>query len=275
MVGLFRRDVTVAVLASGSGGNCTYVGDGSAGVLIDCGISTKRILQRMEDLGLKGAPIDGVLITHEHGDHVGSARVLCDKLHRELGTWVPFYMTPGTRDGTPQRSMPKALETIEAGEAFRIRQLNIDPFSIPHDTLDPVAYRVEVGGVNTAVVTDLGRPTQLVARRMQDLDVLVLEYNHDLQQLMEGPYPWHLKQRIRGNHGHLSNRQANQLLRDSISERLQHLVLAHLSEHNNTPEKAMSACRKALDWLDVDHVSVQAAPAEGPAQPLSLVANDW
>ena len=125
------------------------------------------------------------------------------------------------------------------------------------------------------MVTDLGRPTKLVAKHMQDLDVLVLEYNHDLQQLMDGPYPWHLKQRIKGNHGHLSNRQANQLLRDSIGDKLQHLVLAHLSEHNNTPEKALRACHHALDYLKVDHVAVQAAPPCGPAAPISLVAHHW
>lgn len=275
MVGLFRRDVTVAVLASGSGGNCTYVGDGSVGVLVDCGISTRRIQKRMESLGLKDAPIDGVLITHEHGDHVGSARVLYKRLLKDRGQKVPFYMTQGTLEGTPERSRPEGVEILTAGEPFRIRHMQINPFSVPHDVLDPVAYRVEVGGIAAAVVTDLGRPTKLVSQHMQDLDVLVLEYNHDLQQLMDGDYPWHLKQRIKGNHGHLSNRQANQLLRDSIGDKLKHLVLAHLSEQNNTPEKALRACNHALEWLKVDHVSVQAAPAHGPATPISLVSHVW
>lgn len=275
MVGLFRRDVTVAVLASGSSGNCTYVGDGRAGVLIDCGLSTKRILQRMGEAGLRDAPIDAVLITHEHTDHVGSAGVLSRRLRKERGRAVPFFMTAGTHEGAPKACLPDGVEILESGVPFRVRHLHIDPFTVPHDVLDPVAYRITAGEVSAAVVTDLGRPTALVARKLRGCDVLVLEYNHDLRQLMEGPYPWHLKQRIRSNHGHLSNAQANDLLAQGMTDSLRHVVLAHLSEHNNTPAKAKAAATRLLKHLGNDRVQIQIAQQHALTRPIALETNLW
>ncbi len=276
MVGLFSRDVTIAVLASGSAGNCTYVGDGKAGVLIDCGISTRRILARMDGHGIGGWPIDAVLVTHEHKDHVGSARILSERLRRLQGKEVPVHMTSGTRGAADPRCLPKeGVAIVESGARFRVRHLEVEPFTVPHDVLDPVAYKVGCGDIKVAVVTDLGRPTALVARQMRDCDVLVLEYNHDVEMLMEGPYPWHLKQRIRGNHGHLSNTQASKLLTAGLGERLRYVTLAHLSEENNTPEKARAACRRALDAAGARHVEVHVAGQEGVAEPLRLATNVW
>ncbi|MEE2751733.1 MAG: MBL fold metallo-hydrolase [Myxococcota bacterium] len=246
MLPLFRRDLVVASLSSGSKGNCTYVGDKDAGVLIDCGPSTKRILSLMESVGLENAPINAVLITHEHSDHIGAARILSNKLAKLRGGPIPFFMTPGTLKGANPKSVPDTVEVVEAGEGFRVKHLDIDPFTVPHDVEDPVAYRVNVGDRAAAVVTDLGRPTSLVAQKMQDVDVLVLEYNHDEQMLLEGPYPWALKQRIRSNHGHLSNAQASELLSRGATDRLKHLVLAHLSDENNSPDLAVRSARKVL-----------------------------
>ncbi len=275
MVGLFRRDVTLAVLASGSAGNSTYVGDGQAGVLIDCGISTRRILARMEGMGLAGWPIDGVCITHEHSDHVSSARVLGRRLRQLQGKEVPFYMTAGTLDGTHANSKPEQVELVRSGEPFRVRHIIVEPFTVPHDVLDPVAYRITLGEVTVAVVTDLGRPTALVARKLRDCDALVLEFNHDVEQLMGGAYPWHLKQRIRSNHGHLSNAQAAELLGSSVTPRLKHLTLAHLSEENNTPERAWQAARGCLDAAGMPQVPVVVAGQAGMAEPIRLSTNVW
>jgi len=246
MLPLFRRDLVVASLSSGSKGNCTYVGDKTSGVLIDCGPSTKKILSLMDSVGLGDAPIDAVLVTHEHSDHIGAARVLSKKLARRYGVGVPFYMTPGTLKGANPKSIPDGVELISAGESFQVKHLEIDPFTVPHDVEDPVAFRVSVGEASAAVVTDLGRPTALVAQKLQDVDVLVLEYNHDEQMLLEGPYPWALKQRIRSNHGHLSNAQASELLARGATDKLKHLVLAHLSDENNSPELAVRSARKVL-----------------------------
>jgi len=243
---LFKRDLVVAALSSGSRGNCTYVGDGTTGVLIDCGPSTKRIFGLLESVGLGEAPINGVLITHEHSDHIGAARILFNRLKKRRNKAVPFYMTEGTRDGAREGCLPETVELIEAGAAFDVGSLWVDPFTVPHDVKDPVAYRVESDGQAAAVVTDLGRPTALVARKIRELDVLVLEHNYDVNMLLEGPYPWALKQRIRSNHGHLSNEQAAKLLMEGVGDRLKHLVLAHLSDENNTPELAVRSARKAI-----------------------------
>ena len=273
---LFDRDVTVATLASGSKGNCTYIGDGHAGVLIDCGVSTRQILKRMDEVGLGDAPIDAVLITHEHSDHVGAARILCDKLRKRTGRAVPFFMTEGTRRGVRAKCMPDAVEIIAPHESFQLRHLTLDPFSVPHDTQEPVGWRVRVGGTWAGVISDLGRPTALVAEKLRSLEVAVLEFNHDPEMLMMGPYPWSLKQRIRSSHGHLSNEQAAALLVDGLSDNLRHLVLAHLSGENNTAAKALAAATHALrDAGALDQVDVQVAAQDVPTRPLRVRARAW
>ncbi len=251
MLPLFRRELQVASLSSGSRGNCTYVGDGSAGVLVDCGPSTRRIFKLMESVGLEEAPIDAVLITHEHSDHIGSARVLAKALSKRFGAAVPFFMTAGTQAHAKTTCLPESVETIEAGVSFRVKHIEVDPFTVPHDVSDPVAYRVRVGDKAAAVVTDLGRPTRLVAEMIRGVDLLVLEFNHDEEMLLSGPYPWQLKQRIRSNHGHLSNSQAAELLTQGLSDRLEHVVLAHLSDENNSPALAVAAARRALGDAEV------------------------
>jgi phosphoribosyl 1,2-cyclic phosphodiesterase len=273
---LFSRDVQVAVLSSGSRGNCTYVGDGTSGVLIDCGPSTKQILKRMDAVGLGDAPIDAVLVTHEHSDHAGSCRILCNRLEKDLGRPIPFHMTPGTAAALKPAMMPAHLAPIEAGRAFRIGHMVVDPFRIPHDTLDPVAFRVGVGERWVGVVTDLGRPTTLVSQKLASLSVAVLEFNHDVEMLLDGPYAWPVKQRIRSSHGHLSNAQAGQLLEESVGPDLEHLVLAHLSEENNAPERAMAAAAKALHRAGASKsVAVHLAAQDKPLDPIGVGIRNW
>ncbi|MES2644517.1 MAG: MBL fold metallo-hydrolase [Myxococcota bacterium] len=272
---LFQRDVTVCVLSSGSAGNCTYVGDKHAGVLIDCGVSTKQILARMAEVGLADAPIDAVLVTHEHTDHVGAAAVLGRALTKR-GRPVPFYMTRGTSFGVHESCVPDGVEIIEAGTAFRVRHLQIEPIPVPHDTKDPVAYRVNVGDAAVAVITDLGRPTALLARHIRECHALVLEFNHDEDMLMEGPYPYPLKQRIKGNHGHLSNKQAQALLTDGLGSSLRHLMLAHLSEDNNTPTRALVAAQRTLqEGGAFGRVAVSVCLQRAALPPVRVQTNAW
>lgn len=272
---LFTRDLTVCVLSSGSAGNATYIGDGRAGVLVDCGLATKQIMARMAAAGLSDAPIDAVLLTHEHKDHVGAAGVLSRALARR-GAPAPFFCTAGTLAGLDPRCHPDGVEVIEAGSPFRVKHLIIEPMPIPHDVRDPVAYRVIIGDAPVAVVTDLGKPTALVARALRDCRAVVLEFNHDEEMLLSGPYPYPLKQRIRGNHGHLSNSQAAQLLSDGLGSRLDHLILAHLSEENNTPQKAMSTARTVIEGAGVlGRVQIQVAKQSAQLAPVTVRSRMW
>ncbi len=269
MDALFALDLIVANLGSGSRGNCTYIGDERAGVLIDCGISTRQINERLSALGL--APrIDAVLITHEHSDHVGAAGVLDRHLRRAQGASVPFFMTPGTRGRLPEQLVPTATRLVSAGQPFQHLAWQLEPHAVPHDTPDPVAWVVEAHGARAGVLTDLGHAPRAVELLLAGLDVAVVEFNHDEEMLMAGPYPWPLKQRIRGRHGHLSNRQAARLLRRAGQGRLKHVLLGHLSEENNTPEHALISAEQALQDGGANGVIVHVAQQRKPLGPLRI-----
>ena len=245
-------------------------------VLIDCGLSTKQILLRMKDLGLEDAPIDAVLVTHEHSDHAGSCRILCNKLEKTTGRAIPFHMTAGTAAALKPQMMPTHLSPIVAGKSFRIGHLVVDPFRIPHDTVDPVAFRVGVGERWVGVVTDLGRSTTLVEQKLRSLSVAVLEFNHDIEMLLDGPYAWPVKQRIRSSHGHLSNEQAGTLLSASVGPDLEHLVLAHLSDENNAPDKALQRAAQALHEAGAtQQVKIHIAEQQSALPPVEIGVGDW
>ena len=246
MNALFHHDVVMAPLGSGSRGNCTFIGTSKRGVLIDCGLSTKQIFLRMEQAGLADAHIDGVLVTHEHGDHVASARVLERRICKEQGSPVPFWMTPGTWEGVRPQARPSMVEAVTPGILFEVGGYTIEPVAVPHDTADPVAYSVCVGPVRATVLTDLGRTTNVLERLLAESDLALVEFNHDKERLMDGGYPWSLKQRILGPHGHLSNAQAADLVTKGARPRLKHLFLGHLSDENNSPELARRSAEQAL-----------------------------
>ncbi len=265
------QDLTVAVLASGSNGNCTWIGAAGHGLLVDAGISAKQVQARLDAVGLSAAPVDAVLVTHEHRDHIQGARVLSARLRARRGRSVPFYMTAGTARHLPSGMAPETVQEIGLDDVLGIGPFEVRPVPIPHDTADPVAWRIACDGVAAGVITDLGRATAPVADLLGGLDVAVLEFNHDLDMLLEGPYPWHLKQRIRGSHGHLSNVQAGELLSSSLGERLRHVVLAHLSEENNRPSRALAAAHEALSRVGAaGRVEVRVASRYEPTRPLRL-----
>ncbi|MCO4746571.1 MAG: MBL fold metallo-hydrolase [Proteobacteria bacterium] len=270
MTALFHDRLIVAVLASGSRGNCTYIGDGRTGVLVDCGISTKQILLRMEQIGLADAPISGVFITHEHSDHVAAARVLDDRIFKRDGHRIPFHMTMGTHQRLSDRVRPQNVQRVTPGRSFRLGSLTVEPTAVPHDGVDPVAYAFESGGARAGVITDLGRSTKLVEAKLASLDVAVLEFNHDVEMLMEGSYPWQLKQRIRSSHGHLSNAQSAELLtRAASAGRLREVMLAHLSDENNRPERALLAADAAVSRARRSDIRLHVGKQREPLAPVT------
>jgi len=233
-----------AALASGSKGNCHALSDGERTLLIDAGISLRQIRQRLEGLGQGADAVQGLALTHEHSDHIGALAVI---LRRTEWTILATRDTRKAAEKAQGVQIPnhRWLE-LEAGRATDWNGWRVLPFALPHDAADPVAYRVEAAGCACAVVTDLGHPTALVADHLQDLDLLVLEANHDVDMLREGDYPPHLKARILSRVGHLSNASMAELLARTHSARLRQVVLAHLSESNNHPDLARFAAEEVL-----------------------------
>lgn len=270
--------IRVVPLGSGSSGNCTWIGNDERGVLIDCGLSALQVVRRMEAAGLSGAPVDAVLVTHEHADHVGAAAVLDRKLGR--GRPLPFFMTAATARALPEPSRPREVHVIEADRPFSWAGLHLEPHRVPHDTGDPVAWVVQVThrarDWRAGVITDLGHVTRSVELLAESLHLAVIEFNHDLEMLMNGRYPWPLKQRIRGRHGHLSNVDGARLLRHAARGALQGVALGHLSEENNRPEHAERAAREALfDALGPasGRVALHVASQREPVGPLRLTSD--
>jgi phosphoribosyl 1,2-cyclic phosphodiesterase len=267
---LFKHNLTISTLGSGSRGNATYIGDGRAGVLIDCGLSTRQILKRLEHIGHGDSPIDAVLITHEHSDHVGSARILERALLKRTGRSIPFFMTVGTAKNLPEQCRPANIRPVSGGRPFRLGSWLIEPTSISHDTAEPVAYSVDAGGTRVGVLTDLGEGCRRVQQQLATLDVAVLEFNHDLEMLLDGAYPWRLKERVRGRYGHLSNQQAADLLALHASSRLKNVILGHLSQDNNTIDRAFLSCERALHRAGRKDVQIHVAAQDTPLAPVTI-----
>jgi len=246
-------------------------------VLVDCGVSARQVLTRLDAVGLADAPIDAVLVTHEHSDHVAGARVLCKRLTQRTGRPSPFFMSPGTRSALNPKVVPDAVEILQPGQPFMVGHLEVDPFPVPHDSADPVCYRIRSGDVWAGVVTDMGRGTTLVEHKLKSMTIAVLEFNHDIEMLLEGAYPWPLKQRIRSSHGHLSNEQAGSLLKSALpGSQIRHVVLAHLSEKNNAPERAMRQAQCAVNTHGaVNTISLTVAKQRSPLNPLMVPVSDW
>jgi phosphoribosyl 1,2-cyclic phosphodiesterase len=230
----------VCVLASGSSGNATFVAAGRTRILVDAGLSFRELSRRLAEIGedLKG--LDGVLITHEHSDHVGGLPVLA-KRHP-----VPIYLTHRTAPTIDWNGAVPHVETFQAGSRFSIGDIDVDSFTIPHDAADPVAFAFRAEGVRIGIVTDLGYIPESVKYQLQGTDLLILESNHDLEMLRVGPYPWPVKQRVMGRNGHLSNDDMERFVREDMDSRTATLVLAHLSENNNFPAQVRLVAEQAL-----------------------------
>lgn len=236
-------------IASGSSGNCIYIGSENTHILVDAGISNKRIEQGLNEIGLKGSDIDAVVITHEHSDHTKGLGVLA----RRYG--VPIYGTKETLEEISEMKYlgeyPRELFCpVNPDVEFEVGDLHIQPFSIDHDAANPVAYRVNHGRRNVAVATDMGHYDQYVIDHLQGLDALLLESNHDVNMLETGPYPYYLKRRILGDHGHLSNENAGRLLNHVLHDHLKYILLGHLSKENNYEALAYETVKLEIDQGD-------------------------
>ncbi len=241
-------------IASGSSGNCIYIGSENTHILIDAGISNKRIEQGLNEIGLKGSDLDGILITHEHSDHIRGLGVLSRKHH------LPIYGTPRT---LAEIAASKSLGTVDemlfhpvyADAEFFVGDLKVRPFAIDHDAAEPVAYRVENDSKAVAVATDMGHFDSYIIDNLRELDAILLESNHDVRMLETGPYPYYLKRRILGDHGHLSNENAGRLLSMVLNDHLKKILLGHLSKENNYEELAYETVKLEIDQGDCPYGS--------------------
>jgi phosphoribosyl 1,2-cyclic phosphodiesterase len=225
--------VKFCVLASGSSGNAALLATETTRILLDAGLSMREIGKRLASVGETLAAIDAIVITHEHSDHVAGLPVLARCKHLRAVIYMSRLTAPAIDWG--ENATPR-LETFQAGASFQIGDIEIDSFSVPHDALDPVGFRFEAQGVRIGVATDLGYIPESVKFHLRRTDLLLLESNHDLDMLKVGPYPWSVKQRVMSRVGHLSNMHMSDFLSDHLDSSTAHLLLGHLSEHNNHPE---------------------------------------
>lgn len=237
-------------IASGSSGNCIYVGSENTHLLIDAGISKKKVEEGLAELELSGETLSGILITHEHTDHIQGLGVFS----RRYG--VPIYATRGTIKGIQDCSglggIPDELFCgITAGVPFEIGDLTIKPFSISHDANEPTGFRIEGEEKAVAIATDLGFYDNSIIENLKNLDAVLLEANHDIHMLEVGPYPYYLKQRVLGARGHLSNEASGRLLCEILHEKLKYIVLGHLSRENNYPELAYETVKLEVTMSDI------------------------
>jgi phosphoribosyl 1,2-cyclic phosphodiesterase len=228
--------VKISVLASGSRGNSIYVATPKVRLLIDVGLSAREIERRLGSIGVRPEDLDAVLVTHEHSDHVHGL----GPLSRRYGLNV--FLNRATFENLPDR-VGHLADRVEftTGQSFSIGDVTIHPFSVSHDAADPVGLTLVNGESKVGICTDLGKPTRLVHHHLQECRLLLLEANHDVEMLTRGPYSWALKQRIRSTSGHLSNEEARELFARVAGETLEQVILAHLSEVNNRPERALEA----------------------------------
>jgi phosphoribosyl 1,2-cyclic phosphodiesterase len=264
----------MTVLASGSRGNCTVLSSSNASVLVDAGLSCRETLRRMKAVGEDPRKIKAIVISHEHADHVGGLPVLARKLQ------VPVYITEATYHSWRKlikgpEGKPFTLEKREhfrAGRGFSVADLSIMPFTISHDAADPCGFTFKADGVKIGLVTDLGYLTPNVKQNLRGCDGLMIESNHDVEMLRNGPYPWMVKQRVMSRVGHLSNTALAEFFAADYDGQAAFLVLAHLSEHNNHPELARESAYKALGGKMnlFQSCALSLALQDKPLQPLCL-----
>ena len=238
-------------IGSGSAGNGLVVEQGSTKLLLDCGFGLRDAEQRLARINITPNQLTGILITHEHEDHAGGVF----KLARKYRT--PVWLTHGTLKMIEKilPAEPLDLRIIDSHSKFKINEIEVTPFPVPHDAREPVQYTFSNGNKKLGVLTDTGCTTPYIQEMLSGCDGLVLECNHDIDMLMNGIYPMSLKQRVSGRLGHLDNTSAANILSQLDNRQLKHIIAAHLSEKNNKPELAISALSSALncerDWIEI------------------------
>jgi len=251
------RIVKVSVLASSSSGNCTLIATERTRLLVDAGLSRKETFERLLAMGVDPETLDAILITHEHTDHVAGLPVIVKKLN------IPIYLSRLTAPAIGWEDCIPKLELFQAGASFNIGDIDVASFTIPHDAADPVGYSFRAHGIKVSIATDLGYLPESVKFHLRGSDLLLLEFNHDVEMLKVGPYPWSVKQRVMGRMGHLSNDSAAAFVREELDSRTSALILGHLSEHNNHPALAEQAAAMALEGRRLFTKLVIADPRRG------------
>lgn len=261
----------VCSIASGSSGNCIYVGEGEHHILIDAGISRKRIVEGLRQIHVEPEQLDAIFVTHEHTDHVSGVPMMVKMFD------VPVYATGGTLDAIRQKDSRGILQMeqlfqVHADRPVQMGEMVITPFRMSHDAAEPVCYTVEAGGHKASVATDLGMYDDYTISHLEGSELLLLEANHDISMLETGRYPYSLKRRILSETGHLSNEDSGSLLCRLLHSRLRHIFLAHLSEENNYPELAYETVKCRL-WEELGMRELPfSLEVAGRRQPSSLVS---
>jgi len=257
----------VTVLASGSSGNALLVRSGDCSVLVDAGLSARRLAVCLQACGVEPEGLSGILLTHEHGDHTKGLKVFVTKHN------VPVFANPLTADHLKRGGVQANWNLFSSGAGFALGGLEILPFSVPHDAADPVGFVLRSGGTGFAVLTDLGYATRQVVESVRGVQALLIETNHDEALLQQDTKrPWSVKQRILSRHGHLSNAAAAEVVAEVATDALQHVLLGHLSRDCNSPELAIRAVGARLQDRGRASVRVTCARAdeEEPAFQLML-----
>lgn len=237
--------IEICALASGSNGNCYYIGNEVDAILIDAGLSARQILIRIQEAGLDASKIRGIFVSHEHSDHVRGVRVLSNKLG------VTAWFSRGTLDAISETDRPNSCLVFSPDKSFKVNSFVIHPFLKNHDAAEPCSFRIEHDDWHIGVFTDIGEPCERVKHHLKKCHAVFLETNYDEKMLWSGPYPYLLKRRVASSVGHLSNDQAFELVRDFAGPELVHVFLSHLSGENNRPELAEEKFKPLTDRFNV------------------------
>ena len=249
------------ILGSGSGGNCAYLETAETRLLIDAGFSGRQIRQRLATIARSPETLHGILITHEHSDHIAGLVGLANKLE------LPIYCNRLTKEAIEsQLQIQIHARIFDTGSSFDVGDVTVDTFPVPHDANDPVGFLLRTPSGNIGILTDLGHPTKLIIERVRAANILLLEANHDVKMLRDDPRrPWSLKQRILSRHGHLSNDGAADLAEQVASASLGRLYLGHLSRDCNHPELAHRVVSERLRQMGATHVQVESTFQDTPS----------
>ncbi len=256
----------LTILGSGSGGNCAYLETEETRLLVDAGFSGRQIRQRLATIGRSPESLHGILITHEHSDHIAGLVGLAAQLD------LPIYCNRFTKEAIEATLKIRIQARIfNTGDSFSVGDMTVDTFAIPHDAQDPVGFLIHTNAGNFGFLTDLGHATKMVMERVRCANVLLLESNHDIKMLQEDPRrPWALKQRILSRHGHLSNEAAADVIQEIISADLRHVFLGHLSRDCNRPELAHSVMSGRLQKIGATHTRVDLTSQDTPCSTIAL-----
>lgn len=258
--------VQFTILGSGSGGNCAYLETNETRLLIDAGFSGRQIRERLATISRAPEGLNGILITHEHSDHINGLVGLASRLN------VPIYCNRLTKQAIEALLKIKVnCQIFTTGDSFEIGDIVVDTFSVPHDAYDPVGFLLRTTNGNIGFLTDLGHATKLVIERVRSANVLVLETNHDVKMLQENPHrPWSLKQRILSRHGHLSNEAGADVAEQVVTADLRQIYLGHLSRDCNKPEIAHRVVSERLQKIGANHVRAELTSQNTPCPTLCL-----